>query len=199
MPRTKEQFEEIRNRTKLTILYSALELFARKGFTGTSISDIASAAGVSKGLAYNYFNSKEDLMIAVFKLMEEQIGGMMAEMNKVEDPYEKLKLIINLTFKNIEKDEKFWRLYINFAFRPELHNTASKLFGNFLSEAFKTFEKIFKQIGVSNPAAESKLLGAMLDGISLHYVFDKENYPLHKMRRYLIKRYSRKFMEANSK
>ena len=53
MPRTKEQFEEIRSRTKQKILESALELFAEKGFKGTSISEIAKTANISKGLAYN--------------------------------------------------------------------------------------------------------------------------------------------------
>lgn len=43
------------------ILQAALALFAEKGFHTTSVSQIAEAAGVSKGLTYNYFESKEKL------------------------------------------------------------------------------------------------------------------------------------------
>ena len=54
MPKTKEQFEEIRNKSKAAIIEAALELFANNGFHNTSITQIAKKAGVSKGLMYNY-------------------------------------------------------------------------------------------------------------------------------------------------
>ena len=49
MPRTKEQFEEIREKTKAQILKASLELFAENGFKGTSISDIAKMQEFLKG------------------------------------------------------------------------------------------------------------------------------------------------------
>ena len=53
-PRTEQQFEEIRESKKKLILETALELFASEGFHTTPISRIASEAGISKGLLYNY-------------------------------------------------------------------------------------------------------------------------------------------------
>ena len=191
MPRTKEQFEEIRRNTRYSILQNALELFAERGFKGTSISDIAKAAGVSKGLAYNYFKSKNDLMLAVFGLLEEEIGSMLIGIEKIDDPYEKLKMIINMTVKNLKEEEKFWRLYMSFAFQPEVQDVAGKFMGEFLSQVFKELERIFKKIGIPNAKEESKTFGAILDGMGFHYIFDKEKYPLEKMRKYLIKKYSR--------
>ena len=191
MPRTREQFEEIRKNTKHLILENALELFAERGFKGTSISDIAKAAGVSKGLAYNYFKSKNDLMLAVFGLLEEEIGAMLIGIEKIDDPYEKLKMIINMTVKNLKEEEKFWRLYMNFAFQPEVQDVAGKFMGEFLSQIFKELERIFRKIGIPNAKEESKTFGAILDGMGFHYIFDKEKYPLEKMRKHLIKKYSR--------
>ena len=101
MPRTKEQFEDIRKNTKHKILTHALELFAKKGFRGTSINDIAKSAGVSKGLAYNYFKNKEELMISVFGLLTEEIATLFAAMEKESDPKKKLKRMINTTFNNL--------------------------------------------------------------------------------------------------
>ena len=48
MPRSKEQFQEMREKTRENILSTALRLFAEKGFNGTSINDIAKAASISK-------------------------------------------------------------------------------------------------------------------------------------------------------
>jgi AcrR family transcriptional regulator len=54
-------FEQRRER----IVAEAAELFARDGFRGSSINDLAGACGVSKSLLYHYFPSKEDILYAV--------------------------------------------------------------------------------------------------------------------------------------
>jgi len=191
MPRTKKQFEEIRIKTRQAILENALVLFAEKGFKGTSISDIAKAAGISKGLAYNYFSSKKELMVSVLRLFEEEIGSLVIEVEKISDPYKKLKIIINQTFKMLEQDEIFWRLYMNFAFQPEVQEVAGEILDEFLRSLFGAMEALFRQMGMKNPVEESRLLGAILDGVAFHYILDKENYPLEKMRKFLITKYSR--------
>ena len=58
MPRTEQAFEEMRAMANRKILDAARRVFARKGL-GATISDIAEEAGVSQGLAYRYFSSKE--------------------------------------------------------------------------------------------------------------------------------------------
>jgi len=47
------------------IIDVAAQLFARRGFAGTSIAEIAQAAGTAKSLVYHYFASKQDLLHAV--------------------------------------------------------------------------------------------------------------------------------------
>jgi TetR/AcrR family transcriptional repressor of nem operon len=47
------------------IILESLRLFSLKGFLSTSIQDILSAAGTSKGGFYNHFKSKEELFFAV--------------------------------------------------------------------------------------------------------------------------------------
>ncbi len=47
------------------VVQAALQLFVERGFTATKLEDVARAAGVSKGLPYLYFRSKEDLFKAV--------------------------------------------------------------------------------------------------------------------------------------
>ena len=49
----------------LGLLRAAQTVFAKKGFEESRIEDVAKEAGVSKGLVYEYFRSKEDLFFAV--------------------------------------------------------------------------------------------------------------------------------------
>ncbi|MEA3445052.1 MAG: TetR/AcrR family transcriptional regulator, partial [Bacteroidota bacterium] len=74
-PRTKEQFETIREERREQILQVALELFANEGLN-TPISKIAKEAGISKGLVYNYFESKEELLREVALSGMKEIFGL---------------------------------------------------------------------------------------------------------------------------
>lgn len=49
------------------ITEAALEAFAEQGYSGTRVDDVARRAGVSKGLLYLYFKTKEDLFKAVIR------------------------------------------------------------------------------------------------------------------------------------
>lgn len=62
-PRTKRQEQAIARREQL--VGTALRLFSEKGYRGTSVRDIARAAGVNEALLYHYFSSKGDLFRAV--------------------------------------------------------------------------------------------------------------------------------------
>lgn len=62
MPKSKQQFAEIREQSRAKILAAALDLFAERGFHATPVSAIAKRAGVAAGLLYNYYRSKDDLL-----------------------------------------------------------------------------------------------------------------------------------------
>ena len=59
------------------IMETALQLFASKGYGQTSIALIAREAGVAQGLMYNYFDSKEALLLAI---MEQGFAGVQESM-----------------------------------------------------------------------------------------------------------------------
>jgi AcrR family transcriptional regulator len=65
MPRTPEQFQEMRDATNAKIQQAATKLFARQGFPATSVQDIAAEAGISKGLLYNHYDSKDALFASI--------------------------------------------------------------------------------------------------------------------------------------
>jgi len=52
---------------KEEIMQSATHLFSEKGYSSTSVQEIANDCGISKGTLYSFFNSKEELLIQVIK------------------------------------------------------------------------------------------------------------------------------------
>lgn len=92
MPKTKEQFEKIRLERIQTILNSALELFALKGYDAVSLDEVTKRANCSHGLLYHYYNGKEELYRAV---IEEQVYPAILEITSKLDFNQKAKFVVH--------------------------------------------------------------------------------------------------------
>jgi AcrR family transcriptional regulator len=69
-----------REHTRNLLLDAAAEVFARRGFEGASLEEIAQAAGFTRGAIYNNFDGKEDLFLAVNERFNEQAIAAFSEM-----------------------------------------------------------------------------------------------------------------------
>jgi len=74
-PHTAAQYERIKDERQAEILGAALPIFARKGLAATKMADVATAAGVSYGLVYHYFPTKDAIYAA---LVEDALRGALA-------------------------------------------------------------------------------------------------------------------------
>lgn len=77
MPRSPKDNQEIRDARREEILAAATRVFTEKGLAQAKINDIAAAAGLSHGLVYHYFASKEAIFGAIVDQMIEKIRGEM--------------------------------------------------------------------------------------------------------------------------
>ncbi|PEA23652.1 TetR family transcriptional regulator [Bacillus cereus] len=66
-PLNEEQLIQIRDERREQILAAALSVFSRRGVAGTKMSMIVKEAGISHGLVYHYFKSKEELFVTLVK------------------------------------------------------------------------------------------------------------------------------------
>ena len=67
------------------ITEAALAAFAEKGYTATRVDDVAKRAGVSKGLLYLYFKTKEDLFKAVIRsFLSPRIDALISNIEETE-------------------------------------------------------------------------------------------------------------------
>lgn len=69
MPKSPERCREIREQTRSKILHSSMLYFAKNGFSGTKIGDLAKHIGIGQGTIYLYFESKEDLFHEIFAMI----------------------------------------------------------------------------------------------------------------------------------
>jgi TetR/AcrR family transcriptional regulator, transcriptional repressor of aconitase len=76
MPKVTEEYREAR---RAEILAAARRCFIRQGFQETSMPDILAEAGVSSGAVYNYFRSKEEMIVAIAKENISQVISVLRE------------------------------------------------------------------------------------------------------------------------
>lgn len=189
-PRTSAQFDAIRQRSRKRIMDAALELFGTLGYQATSISKIAKAAGISKGLMYNYFASKQELLEAIIiEEVEQGTRWWHETLEKEISAYEKIREITLRAVKTIKEDTHHWRLLTSLAFQPRVMKNIEPIImerkGPLIAESIN----LFAQLGVAEPEKEAFFYGAMLDGFFLHYLSSEAHYPLEEMIEYSLKRY----------
>jgi len=82
MPKVNEAYLDTRRRQ---ILDAAISCFARKGFHQTTMEEIGKEADLSPGVAYRYFDSKEDIILATIQDSVERSGRFFASEADEED------------------------------------------------------------------------------------------------------------------
>lgn len=85
---------ESRNRALATILKSAAAVFARRGFDGATIGLVAGEAGVAKATVHYYFDTKENLYMAVLDRVFVDWAGAIARIDRDSGPLEALSRYI---------------------------------------------------------------------------------------------------------
>ena len=100
------------NEKQIQIMEAAEELFAEKGFDGTSVRDIADEAGVNLAMISYYFGSKEKLMESLFKYRGESIKLQLESMleNKELSSLQKVYGLIDNYIVRIMKQQCFHKI-----------------------------------------------------------------------------------------
>jgi len=172
MPRTKEQFEEIRKEKSAHIRKVALELFATEGYHVTSISNIAKAANISKGLLYNYFESKEDL---IRDIIHEGISESFESFDPNHDGVlttEEFEFYIREHFRLIKKRKSFYKLFYTIIMQPDVQELANHESNDIAQNVQKlTYEYFAKRF--DDPDTEMLLYSSIIKGLSIQYVFSE--------------------------
>ncbi len=86
------------------LLAAAVRVFARSGYHGARVGDIAEEAGVAHGLLYHYFDSKEDVLRTIFRenwgVLLERFRAVEAADEPAEQKLEGIAKILLRTWRN---------------------------------------------------------------------------------------------------
>ena len=157
---------------------TALEVFASDGYHKASISKIAIEAGISKGLMYNYFPSKEELLQEVLLKGVQNMKEIFTLMQDELDTEEELMILIKGTIDMMKKDPNYYKLYFTLFFQPEAYSIIKSKYEEILDGLLKDIAYYFEKKGEDHPVERAMVLAALLDGIGLHYLMSPEMYDL---------------------
>jgi TetR/AcrR family transcriptional repressor of nem operon len=177
---------------KEKIILESLKLFSLKGFIGTSIHDILTAANTSKGGFYNHFKSKEDLFFQVLEearriWREKNLKGL----EDIENPIEKIKKFLeNFRDLYLKDAENFpgGCIFVTFSVelndqRPHLSREVNKGFVGLKAMIKRLLDEGRESGELSNDVSTSditEMLFVGMLGATVMYGVDKSNESLNR-------------------
>ena len=95
------------------LLDAAVRVFARKGYHASRVGDIAEEAGVAHGLLYHYFQSKEDVLLTVFRETWRALIATIKSVEQVGDPpREQLRKVAEILLRSWRRDPDLVRVLV---------------------------------------------------------------------------------------
>lgn len=169
---------------RAAILDAATAIFAKRGFFGSQVADVARAAGIAAGTVYLYFRSKDEILTSIFdRTMQEAIDEGRAALADVGDPVERLRKIARLHFTRLGRDRN-----LAIVFQVELRQT-TKFMERFSTTGLRDYLAVIQQTiedgqarGVFrqsvNPRTASKVFFGALDEMATNWILSRRRYSL---------------------
>ena len=189
-PRTAKQFEEIRRIKRKAILDAALHVFAEEGFHSATISQIAKKAAISKGLMYNYFESKEALLKALLLNVFDDIMNIFDFENTTELTREDFIYLLDKNIEIVLNDTQFWRLYFAIIAQPDVTAIVMDQMLEKAEPYMRLFVGYFAKKGHADPLSMMRYFAAVIDGVQMHIMLDPENFPVKKVKKMIIDQFA---------
>lgn len=187
-PRSQQQFEEIREERKAAIERAALEVFAIDGYHLASVSKIAKEAGVSKGLMYNYFESKEELLKC---LIRDSIAEAMQRIKiPMDRPLERADVIqfVDDSFDAILEEPKKWKLFLTVFMQQDVLDLMKDEMMQLAVQYIEPFMTYFSKNGFEeDPMSAVVLFHSMIDGVQMKLLMDVNSFPIEGVKKMIIK------------
>ncbi|TDX51159.1 TetR/AcrR family transcriptional regulator [Orenia marismortui] len=178
---------------KEKIFEAAIEKFAKKGTTSTTMQEIAKAAGIGKGTLYRYFENKEDLIFSLiefrFNIIFEKVK---ADIIKLDDPIQKIEKVIDahLNFCAIHGVNKFLIREV-WGYKSKFKNAIQEmmsLYTGFIKDIIEEGieQGKFKEVNALNAA--TALIG-MIDITIIRCMMFEEDFLTNKIREDIVEIY----------
>jgi len=167
------------------ILEAAIRIFARNGYFNSRVSEIAKEAGVADGTIYIYFQSKEEVLAAIFEEALQQFIAISKEtLKEVHDPAKKLETIAHLQLKYLGSNRDLAMVFQiefrhNIMFMERFSKTRLRDYFAIIQEAILDGQEsgLFRNI---NSKFATKLFFGMIDELVTSWLISGKDYPLEE-------------------
>ena len=151
--------------TRTQLLQAAAQVFARRGFQGATVEEIAEQAGYSHGAVYSNFGGKEDLFLAVFEKYMAQRVQEVADATEIQGSFaERARAGADQWMARFSEDRATFLLHLEFMIHAARNPHLSKRLGERMSalrleiERYLTERQEDTQIPLPLPAADLALI-----------------------------------------
>lgn len=127
--------------TKKNLFGCATELFRKRGYYNVSVDEIVAKAKISKGTFYNYFKSKDQIILDELKLYDNNYKTFYKKLSKYKTVSEKILVFVKNMFSFTVNEIGFDMLYV--VYSTQLSNKQKK---TFIVDKNRPFYKIIKQM-----------------------------------------------------
>lgn len=174
--------------SKEHIVLVAMRLFSTRGYHKTSTQAICDAAGISTGLLFYHFGSKENLLKSIVKMTLSKIDETL-EHNGEEDPAQLLENIIDAFFDSLKEHSQYWDLYMALLYQPD---TKAQIVEEVSEHSTKFRRRVFElmeKMGRKDPAGDSFEFEVFRVGSFASYLANHNEKLLIQARKKIKERY----------
>jgi AcrR family transcriptional regulator len=176
--------EDSQRLTRQRLLDAAREIFARHGYVGASVDQIADQAGYSKGAVYSNFAGKEALFLELLRSrMSEELQELQAMLDRGQSAPEMLRALKE-RYSNLDRQEVWCLLSAEFQLQAGRHAEFAEPFAALYRDQRKAIARLLTQLaekaGVAPPPNALEVatsLMALTHGIALQRAADPDSVP----------------------
>ncbi len=182
--------EEYKQTVREVILQAAEDLFACKGYHETSMDDIVKESGLSKGAIYGYFDSKQEIFLALSdKCIESELVAMRSAFSPNDSASKKLEKSAEIHLDGIGRSVEFCRMSVECRIEaPRIESLQQRMENryemvhNFIAEMVREGIRKGEFRHDIDPDAVSSIIHATLDGLNLHRATTGKDFDLKKFK-----------------
>jgi AcrR family transcriptional regulator len=164
------------------ILEAALKLFAEDGYDAISTNKVALMAGVSEGLVFRHFKSKEGLLHAIMDMGRNKLLELFENISAKDEPENIIRKVIEIPFTIGNDEYHFWRLMYMVKWRNDNYmDTLFEPVNNMLIEAFRKLKYPY-------PVAEAMVVKMFIDGIATNILLRTPDH-IDKLKESIFRKY----------
>jgi AcrR family transcriptional regulator len=166
------------------IIQTALEIFSKNGYRGTTMDDIATKLGVSKGALYSYFKSKDDILKEIFQSNHQILRETLCQSVDGQDYLQAMEKAYELMTENYHE-------FVHTSFELFALASHDKNIRNIIREDHEKDVEVISELLQNlkekgkirtdvDPHIMARLVDALFTGIWLNLIMGYDNAEVHE-------------------